>query len=172
MDPIAKVSSAPSSERGIEEGDEGGEESRPVTPSGDPDEETSNVNEAEEDSSGQVKDGDREGSEEFDEKGEDGDQSSDRNPTEDEDEEESVVELTDEERRAAIKEREKQEKLEKYINEQCTRITFAYDSGERKEVLLHRLLDDYSALQCEIARLHPKSKKLFVCQFIDGSIIR
>jgi hypothetical protein len=77
-----------------------------------------------------------------------------------------------EEELLAQKELEKQEKLAQYIAEKCTTIKFMYLSGHLKEVVIHRLLDDYSSIQREIARLHPKSTQIFFCQYIDGSQVR
>lgn len=88
-------------------------------------------------------------------------------------EEESLVsaEPTEEEL-LAQKELEKQEKLAKYIAEQCTTITFMYLSGDMKEIVIHRLLNDYSSLQREISKVHPKSTQIFLCQYIGGSQMR
>ena len=83
-----------------------------------------------------------------------------------------VPEETEEDMRERIREEERKEKWKKYVEEQCTTLKLVYGSGKRKDFLIHRLLEDYSELQCEIARLHPKSKQLFVCQFTDGSLVR
>jgi hypothetical protein len=77
-----------------------------------------------------------------------------------------------EEELMAQKELEKQEKLAQYIAEQCTTIKFMYLSGHLKEIIIHRLLFDYSSIQREIARVHPKSTQIFFCQYIDGSPVR
>ena len=79
---------------------------------------------------------------------------------------------TEEEMRVRIREEEKQERWNKYVNEQCTTLHFFYADGKKKDYLLHHLVDDYSSLQREIARLHPKSKQLFVCQFMGGLTVR
>lgn len=77
-----------------------------------------------------------------------------------------------EEELLAQKKIEKQEKLAQYIAEKCTTIKFMYLSGHLKEVVIHRLLDDYLSIQREIARLHPKSTQIFFCQYINGSQVR
>jgi hypothetical protein len=60
----------------------------------------------------------------------------------------------------------------KYIQESCTTLNFVYASGSRRECLIEHQMESYSDLQRAVAKLHPRSKQLFMIQSEDGAQIR
>ena len=77
------------------------------------------------------------------------------------------------------------EERARYVAAQCTTLRMRYiepwnkgnlnnffGSRDKDVILEDRMLGSYSDLQVEVAKLHPNSKHLFVCQYIDGTIIR
>lgn len=61
--------------------------------------------------------------------------------------------------------------VEKFKLETCTVIVFVSLTGSLTEYPLNKRITSYSELQREIARLQPKSRKMFVIQDISGAPI-
>ena len=66
---------------------------------------------------------------------------------------------------------EKAAMRQKHIEEHCTRLHFVAKGGKMEEKLFETRLEHYSELQRLIAHSLPKTTNLYMCQFLDGSII-
>ena len=102
------------------------------------------------------------------------------------DEELELQRIADQEllEREAEEARVKAEERARYVAEHCTTLKFRYiepigkgslahflGTRDREVILEDRMLQSYADLQVEIAKLHPNSKHLFVCQYADGSLL-
>ena len=103
-------------------------------------------------------------------------------------EEEFEEQRLEEEEKAKIEEeilRIKKEERDRYVADRCTTLKFRYmnpinkgsldnflGTRDREVILEDRMLASYADLQVEIAKFHPNSKHLFVCQYMDGTIMR
>lgn len=103
-------------------------------------------------------------------------------------EEEFEEQKREEEEKAKIEEeilRIKKEERDRYVADKCTTLKFRYidpinkgslenflGTRDREIILEDRMLTSYADLQVEIAKFHPNSKHLFVCQYVDNTFIR
>jgi hypothetical protein len=71
-----------------------------------------------------------------------------------------------------LKEQARQDLLNKYIEESCTRLRLHYCNGEKKEILVERVMENYADVQRAVAGAHPRSQQLFMLQFEDGERMR
>ena len=103
-------------------------------------------------------------------------------------EEEFMERKREEDEKAKIEEeilRIKKEERDRYVADKCTTLKFRYiepihkgslenflGTRDREIILEDRMLTSYADLQVEIAKFHPNSKHLFVCQYMDNTFIR
>jgi hypothetical protein len=102
------------------------------------------------------------------------------------DEELELQRLAEQEKleREAEEARARAEERARYVAEHCTTLKFRYiepigkgslahflGTRDREVILEDRKMQSYADLQVEIAKLHPNSKHLFVCQYGDGSLL-